>query len=114
MARSLYQAEYLLRETLLGLRRGGWMNWAAISTVAVLLLLFGIGLQGSWQLGEFFNRYGNQLEISAYLDTGVAGKDLQSTIQKLPNVTTVTTITKEVCRRSRAASDGIESQFAID
>lgn len=95
MARSLYQAEYLLRETLLGLRRGGWMNWAAISTVAVLLLLFGIGLQGSWQLGEFFNRYGNQLEISAYLDSGVAGKDLQPTIQKLPNVTTVTTITKE-------------------
>ncbi len=95
MARSLYQAEYLLRETLLGLRRGGWMNWAAISTVAVLLLLFGIGLQGSWQLGEFFNRYGNQLEVSAYLNTGIAAKDLQPTIQKLPNVNRVTPISKE-------------------
>lgn len=95
MARSLYQAEYLLRETLLGLRRGGWMNWAAISTVAVLLLLFGIGLQGSWQLGEFFNRYGNQLEISAYLNTGVAAPDLQPTIQKLPNVSSVKTVSKE-------------------
>jgi cell division transport system permease protein len=71
------------------------MNWAAISTVAVLLLLFGIGVQGSWQLGEFFNRYGNQLEVSAYLNTGVAAKDLQPTIQKLPNVTTVTPISKE-------------------
>lgn len=95
MARSLYQAEYLLRETLLGLRRGGWMNWAAISTVAVLLLLFGIGLQGSWQLGEFFNRYGNQLEISAYLNTGVAAPDLQPIIQKLPNVSSVKTVSKE-------------------
>ncbi len=95
MARSLYQAEYLLRETLLGLRRGGWMNWAAISTVAVLLLLFGIGLQGSWQLGEFFNRYGNQLEVSAYLNTGIAAKDLQPTIQKLPNVKQVTPVSKE-------------------
>jgi cell division transport system permease protein len=95
MARSLYQAEYLLRETLLGLRRGGWMNWAAISTVAVLLLLFGIGLQGSWQLGEFFNRYGNQLEVSAYLNTGIAAKDLQPTIQKLPNVNRVTPVSKE-------------------
>lgn len=95
MARSLYQVEYLLRETLLGLRRGGWMNWAAISTVAVLLLLFGIGLQGSWQLGEFFNRYGNQLEISAYLNTGVAAPDLQPTIQKLPNVSSVKTVSKE-------------------
>lgn len=95
MARSLYQAEYLLRETLLGLRRGGWMNWAAISTVAVLLLLFGIGLQGSWQLGEFFNRYGNQLEVSAYLNTGIAAKDLQPTIQKLPDVKQVTPVSKE-------------------
>ncbi len=95
MARSLYQAEYLLRETLLGLRRGGWMNWAAISTVAVLLLLFGIGLQGSWQLGEFFNRYGNQLEVSAYLNTGIAAKDLQPTIQKLPNVNRVIPVSKE-------------------
>jgi cell division transport system permease protein len=95
MARSLYQAEYLLRETLLGLRRGGWMNWAAISTVAVLLLLFGIGLQGSWQLGEFFNRYGNQLEVSAYLNTGIAAKDLQPTVQKLPNVQKVTPVAKE-------------------
>jgi cell division transport system permease protein len=95
MARSLYQAEYLLRETLLGLRRGGWMNWAAISTVAVLLLLFGIGLQGSWQLGEFFNQYGNQLEVSAYLNTGIAAKDLQPTVQKLPNVKQVTPVSKE-------------------
>jgi cell division transport system permease protein len=95
MARSLYQAEYLLRETLLGLRRGGWMNWAAVSTVAVLLLLFGIGLQGSWQLGEFFNRYGNQLEVSAYLNTGIAAKDLQPVIQKLPNVKQVMPVSKE-------------------
>lgn len=71
------------------------MNWAAISTVAVLLLLFGVGLQGSWQLGEFFNRYGNQLEISAYLNTGVAAKDLQPTVQQLPNVNTVTPVSKE-------------------
>ncbi len=107
MARSLYQAEYLLRETLLGLRRGGWMNWAAVSTVAVLLLLFGIGLQGSWQLGEFFNRYGNQLEVSAYLNTGIAAKDLQPTIQKFPNVNKVTTVSKEEAWASLSKELGI-------
>jgi cell division transport system permease protein len=41
----LTKLDYLLRETLLGLRRGGWMNWAAISTVTVLLFLFGVSLQ---------------------------------------------------------------------
>ncbi|MBC7516632.1 MAG: ABC transporter permease, partial [Alkalinema sp. FL-bin-369] len=95
MARSLYRVEYLLRETLLGLRRGGWMNGAAISTVTVLLLLFGLGLQGSWQLSEFFNRYGNQLEISAYLNTGITAKEVQPLVSALPNVTAVKSVTKE-------------------
>ena len=95
MARLLYRVEYLLRETLLGLRRGGWMNGAAISTVTVLLLLFGLGLQGSWQLSEFFNRYGNQLEISAYLNTGITAKEVQPLVSALPNVTTIKSVTKE-------------------
>jgi cell division transport system permease protein len=107
MARSFYRAEYLLRETLLGLRRGGWMNGAAISTVTVLLLLFGIGLQGSWQLGEFFNRYGNQLEISAYLNTGITAKDVQPIVSALPNVTRVQTVTKEEAWNSLGKELGI-------
>jgi cell division transport system permease protein len=108
MARSFYRAEYLLRETLLGLRRGGWMNGAAISTVTVLLLLFGIGLQGSWQLGEFFNRYGNQLEISAYLNTGIVAKDIQPIVTALPNVTQVKPITKEEAWASLGKELGLQ------
>ncbi|MFN5261444.1 MAG: ABC transporter permease, partial [Pseudanabaena sp.] len=50
VVRFFTKIDYLLRETFLGLRRGGWMNWAAISTVAVLLFLFGASLQISWQL----------------------------------------------------------------
>ena len=37
--------DYLMRETLLGLRRGGWLNWAAVSTLMVLLFLVGTSLQ---------------------------------------------------------------------
>ena len=44
----LYKIRYLLQETLLGLRRGGWLNWAAISTLLVLLFLVGIGVELSW------------------------------------------------------------------
>jgi cell division transport system permease protein len=83
------------------------MNGAAISTVTVLLLLFGIGLQGSWQLGEFFNRYGNQLEISAYLNTGITAKDLQPIVTALPNVTRVKPITKEEAWSSLGKELGI-------
>lgn len=87
--------DYLLRETLLGLKRGGWMNWAAISTVTVLLFLFGISLQSSWQLEGLLNQFGSQLEISAYLNTGVQADSLRPIVETFPGVASVTSISKE-------------------
>ncbi|MDX2229345.1 MAG: ABC transporter permease [Leptolyngbyaceae cyanobacterium bins.349] len=96
MVLSFTKVSYLLREASLGLRRGGWMNWAAISTVAVLLFLFGISLQSSWQLEGLLNRFGSQLEVSVYLETGIQATDLQPLVRKLPQVAEVTAIPKEV------------------
>jgi cell division transport system permease protein len=87
--------DYLLRETLLGLRRGGWMNWAAISTITVLLFLFGISLQSTWQLERLLNQFGSQLEVSAYLQSGFQASEMQSAVATIPNVVEVTSITKE-------------------
>lgn len=95
MLQLLTKTDYLLRETMLGLRRGGWMNWAAVSTVAVLLFLFGVSLQSSWQLEGLLNRFGSQLEVSAYLDTGVQALDLKPIVEKIPEVADVKAITKE-------------------
>jgi cell division transport system permease protein len=89
------QLDYLLRETLLGLRRGGWMNWAAISTITVLLFLFGISLQSTWQLERLLNQFGSQLEVSAYLHSGVQASELEATVSAIPKVVDVTTVTKE-------------------
>lgn len=87
--------DYLLRETLLGLRRGGWMNWAAISTITVLLFLFGVSLQSTWQLERLLNQFGSQLEVSAYLETGFQAADLQAAVQRMPQVVGVTAVSKE-------------------
>lgn len=87
--------DYLLRETLRGLRRGGWMNWAAISTITVLLFLFGVSLQSTWQLERLLNQFGSQLEVSAYLETGFQAADLQAAVQKMPQVVGVTAVSKE-------------------
>jgi cell division transport system permease protein len=95
MFKFLTKADYLLRETLLGLQRGGWMNWAAVSTVTVLLFLFGISLQATWQVEGLLNQFGSQLEISVYLDSGVTGGSLVSEIERIPGVTQVETVTKE-------------------
>lgn len=95
MLKLLTKSDYLLRETLLGLKRGGWMNWAAVSTVTVLLFLFGVSLQASWQVEGLLNQFGNQLEVSVYLDSGVQAASLQPQVELLPEVGQVTPVTKE-------------------
>lgn len=60
--------DYLLRETFLGLRRGGWMNWAAISTVTVLLFLFGLSVQVSGQVETLLNQFASQFASRFKLD----------------------------------------------
>jgi cell division transport system permease protein len=95
MLRSLTKLDYLLRETWLSFRRGGWMNWAAISTVTVLLFLMGSSLQASWQIEGLMNQFGNQLEVSVYLETGVDSQTLKPVIQGFPEVAGVQALTKE-------------------
>ncbi|NMF85622.1 ABC transporter permease [Nodosilinea sp. P-1105] len=95
MLKFFTKVDYLLRETLLGLRRGGWMNWAAISTITVLLFLFGISLQSTWQLERLLNQFGSQLEVSAYLESGFQASDMQTAVEQFPEVVAVTPITKE-------------------
>ncbi|MBD1825861.1 ABC transporter permease [Cyanobacteria bacterium FACHB-DQ100] len=95
MFRFFTKFDYLWRETWLGLRRGGWMNWAAVSMVTVLLFLFGMSLQASWQLESLLTQFGSQLEVSAYLETGVAADVLRSVVEKLPEVASVQDVSKE-------------------
>ncbi|MFK8182900.1 MAG: cell division protein FtsX [Phormidesmis sp.] len=95
MFKSLTQTDYLLRETLRGIRRGGWMNWAAASTMTVLLFLFGVSLQASWQVEGLLNQFGSQLVISTYLDSGVDAGSLASQVRRLPGVVEVEAISKE-------------------
>jgi cell division transport system permease protein len=95
MLRSLTKIDYLLRETWLGILRGGWMNWAAISTVTVLLFLMGTSLQASWQMGNLLNQFGNQLEVSVYLDTGVDAITLKPIVEAFPEVAIAQTTSKE-------------------
>ena len=95
MIKLLTKLDYLLRETFLGLQRGGWMNWAAISTVTVLLFLFGMSLQTSWQLDTLLNQVGDQMEISVYLQPSATGEKILPIIEQFPEVKTVTLVSKE-------------------
>ena len=107
MFKLLTKSDYLLRETFLGLRRGGWMNWAAISTITVLLFLFGISLQSTWQLERLLNQFGSQLEVSAYLQSGFQASDLKPVVEAFPDVVGVTPVTKESAWASLVADLGM-------
>ncbi|WOD39484.1 ABC transporter permease [Nodosilinea sp. E11] len=107
MFKLLTKFDYLLRETLLGLRRGGWMNWAAISTITVLLFLFGISLQSTWQLERLLNQFGSQLEVSAYLESGFQASDLKPVVEAFPDVVGVTPVTKEAAWASLVTDLGL-------
>ena len=107
MFKLITKFDYLLRETLLGLRRGGWMNWAAISTITVLLILFGISLQSTWQLERMLNQFGSQLEVSAYLQSGFQASDLKPVVEAFPDVVTVTPVTKETAWADLVADLGL-------
>ncbi|MEA5551115.1 ABC transporter permease [Anabaena cylindrica UHCC 0172] len=87
--------DYLLKETFLGLLRGGWMNWAAVSTVTVLLFLFGLSLQTSWQVERLLNQFGSQLELSVYLESGIQAVNIEPLVVQMPEVATVQVISKE-------------------
>lgn len=83
------------------------MNWAAVSTITVLLFLFGISLQSTWQLERLLNQFGSQLEVSAYLQSGVQADTLRPVVEALPEVTTVTTVSKETAWVSLVQDLGI-------
>lgn len=107
MFQFLTKLDYLLRETLLGLRRGGWMNWAAVSTVTVLLFLFGMSLQASWKLEGLLNQFGSQVEVFVYLDPGAQVEKVMPLVGKLPQVTEVKKISKEQAWASLVKELGI-------
>ncbi|MBD2340202.1 ABC transporter permease [Calothrix sp. FACHB-156] len=95
MWKFLTKLDYLLKETFLGLLRGGWMNWAAVSTVTVLLFLFGMSLQTSWQVEKLLYQFGSQMEVSVYLDSGISAANLEPLVKHIPEVVGTQVITKE-------------------
>ena len=109
MLKSLLKADYLLLETLRGLKRGGWMNWAAISTMTVLLFLFGTSLQVSWQVEGLLNQFGSQLVISTYLESGVDAGSLVTEVTRLPGVVSVTAVSKEQAWNQLTADLGLSN-----
>ena len=95
--------EYLFRETTSGLRRNGLVAFAAISTTFIALLLFGLALLISRQVGLMIEATTGNVEVAVYLTDPVNPQTVDSlttTLTKLPVVADVTFESKaEACAR---------------
>ena len=95
--------ESLFRETTSGLRRNGLVAFAAISTTFIALLLFGLALLISRQVGLMIEAATGNVEVAIYLSNPVNPDTVQSlttTLNELPVVSDVDYETKqEACER---------------
>lgn len=87
---------YLLQEAWCGVQKGGWMNWAAISTLTLMLFLLGTTYIAHLQLEAMLQQMGNVLEITAYLKPDADTQALQAQIVTWNGVQAVRIIPKEV------------------
>lgn len=100
------KVRYLAQETFKSLKRGGWMNWAAISTVTVLLFLFGMSLQTSWQVNGLLGQMGSRLEISVFVKPEFTGASLEPKISQFPDVANISLISKDEAWKSLLSEMG--------
>jgi cell division transport system permease protein len=87
--------EYFFRETTSGLRRNGLVAFAAISTTFIALLLFGLALLISRQVGLMIQATTGNVEVAIYLSDPVNDDTVGSITQTLTALPVVSSVDYE-------------------
>lgn len=98
MAMSLRTKEYFIREAFVSIRRNGLMSVAAISTVAISLLVLGLFLLLVFNINNMASMLESQVQITVYVKDEVAADkmvDLKTQLSKITGVTKVGFTSKE-------------------
>lgn len=85
----------IMRETMLGMRRTGWMNLIILITMASILSIFGVIIAMIMEFGILVHQLGSDLEISVYLKNGQDSRIVEKNIADMPHISKVTLISKE-------------------
>jgi len=95
---TLNSTRYILRETVHSMKRNPWLSIASVLTVLVSLVILGFSvffLANASNLAKYFE---SQLEIAAFVQnssTQAELEGLQTQIQAMPGVASVTVVTKD-------------------
>lgn len=98
MAMSLRTKEYFIREAFISIRRNGLMSVAAISTVAISLLVLGLFLVLVFNINNMASMLESQVQITVYVKDEVSNDkmtELKGQLAKLTGVTKVDFTSKE-------------------
>jgi cell division transport system permease protein len=87
--------DYLFREVSLGLRRNGLVAFAAVSTTFIALLLFGLAMLITRQVGLMIEATTGNVEVAVYLTDPVNPQTVQSLTSKLDDLTVVSNVQYE-------------------
>ncbi len=86
------------KEGIKNLARNGWMTFASISAVAIMLLIVGVFLLLILNLNHFATSVEEDVEVRVFIDltaTTEQQEDLHKKIERVPNVDTITYLPKE-------------------
>lgn len=95
---TLNSVRYVLRETGQSLKRNPWLSLASVLTVMVSLVILGFSVFFLANAANLANTFESELEIGAFIEnnpTQAELESLQTQIQGMPGVASVTIVTKE-------------------
>lgn len=109
-------SEYIVRETMISLKRNSWMSFASIGTVAVSLFVLGMFLILVVNMNRMVASLESQVEISVYIrdevsDSGVHA--LEERITQMQGVESVKYVDRETAMKRFRERLG-DQQFLLD
>ena len=109
-------SEYIVRETMISLKRNSWMSFASIGTVAVSLFVFGMFLILVMNMNRMVASLESQVEISVYIkdevsDSGIHA--LEERITQMQGVESVKYVDRETAMVRFRERLG-DQQFLLD
>ena len=109
-------SEYIVRETMISLKRNSWMSFASIGTVAVSLFVFGMFLILVMNMNRMVASLESQVEISVYIrdevsDSGIHA--LEERITQMQGVESVKYVDRETAMKRFRERLG-DQQFLLD
>ena len=106
-----------IREGFKNVGRNGWMTFASMSSIAVSLFILGVFMLLTMNINKLADQLDSQVQINVYLQTDTTetkAEEIERQIKRIPEVKTVTFVSKAEGLERFRDSMGEEGRAALD